>query len=887
VKHPHVDGYVGRREELALLHDEFTAACDGRARFVSIEGEAGIGKSRLVSEFLSSVESEASVLSGHCSEHVRSPYLPLLSVLPDLDTSAKRATLFEAAARTLERSGRRRPVVAVIEDLQWADSASLEMLRYLLAHLQDARVLVLVTLRVDDAARNPALAAFRLAASRTRIEVCRLHGLRRNEIRRLIQQSVHANAMQLAPETISQIEQLSEGNPLFAEELTRIAIESGSLSLATHVPLSAQAMLSERLTPLSIEDRETLTRAAILGQRFEVGFLAKIAARSLDDVLGTMQRATTAGLVIAEPGSLTGFAFRHALIRQALADQLILGLAAPLHVRIAQELESLPDAAERAAELAYHWSVARVSDKARFYCERAAEAAWNVYAYRDAMGFYSDALRWEYPPGPARAAVYERLGTLLYIDGCGEIPGEWFERARDEHASLGNVAESARALLMLADQYWVDGRTTESLEAASRAEALVPPGYDHLAASAQLSLARFYVTLGDWTRAHEHLEAAAKLHEHFDTSMEANFHEVRGEAYAAAGDAARALADCGTASRLAQVSGVSELITQIENNFAMVAADLGEISLAIERHEISLAEARRTSMTWRVAYSALNYAGTLTTAGRLARARDLVWEALESGVTTATFQTKAATVGIPLALLLNDRSLLESCATDAALAFAFRSGEAQRIGSVTTAFAELRTAQGALGEARALLTRALDAMPRAHRNWSLFAYAARQSDDGLRKRAQHLLARSSGRSRMRRAHRLLFVAPHLAARAFRALDCPLYEAFALEAAGRAPDALDVYRDIGDVRDAERLRTAEPVAKAPLSARQLDVARLVATGETNKSIAQRLHISVHTVEHHLTGIFARLGIRSRSQLAARIGDLAMAEIQDTPRERDSV
>ncbi len=640
MKHPHVDGYVGRREELALLHDEFTAACDGRARFVSIEGEAGIGKSRLVSEFLSSVESEASVLSGHCSEHVRSPYLPLLSVLPDLDTSAKRATLFEAAARTLERSGRRRPVVAVIEDLQWADSASLEMLRYLLAHLQDARVLVLVTLRVDDAARNPALAAFRLAASRTRIEVCRLHGLRRNEIRRLIQQSVHANAMQLAPETISQIEQLSEGNPLFAEELSRIAIESGSLSLATHVrsrhkrcSANADSSLERRSRNANASrDPRTTVRSRLpcencraLARRHPRHYATCHDRRTRDRRTGFADRLRFPSRI--DPASTRRSAHSRTCRAAARAG-------------IPQELESLPDAAERAAELAYHWSAARVPEKARFNCERAAEAAWNVYAYRDAMGFYSDALRWEYPPGPARAAVYERLGTLLYIDGCGEIPGEWFERARDEHATLGNVAESARALLMLADQYWVDGRTTESLEAASRAAAL-RAGRLRSSPRERTAIARaFHVTLGDWARAHEHLDAASQLRTHFDLSMEANFHEVRGEAHAAAGDSAPALADCRIASRLAHESAVSELITQIENNFAMVAADLGEIALAIERHEISLAEARRTSMTWRVAYSALNYAGTLTTAGRLGRARDLVWEALESGVTTATFKPK-------------------------------------------------------------------------------------------------------------------------------------------------------------------------------------------------------------------------------------------------------
>jgi DNA-binding CsgD family transcriptional regulator/tetratricopeptide (TPR) repeat protein len=864
------DAFVGRHDELAFLHEEFTAACDGRTRFVPIEGDAGIGKSRLVAQFTASIAAEATVSLGQCSEHVRSPYLPFVSLLPRLDLTAKRATVFDVTARTFEREGRRRPIVAILEDLQWADEATLELLGYLLQNVQTARLLFLVTLRAGDAARSPGLASFRSAASRARANACSLHGLRRNEIRRLVQQAAFANGVAVAPEVVAQIEVLSEGNPLFAEELARIAVENGTLADSTQLPLSIEAMLSERLAPFDDAQRAVLTRAAIIGARFDAGFLAKIAERSLDDVLGVMQQAVDAGIVVTAPGSLTTFSFRHALIRQALADRLILGLAAPMHVRIAQELASLPDADGRIAELAYHWSAARVPEKARYFSERAAEVAWNLNAYRDAIGHYYDALRWEYPAGAARADLYERLGTLLYIDGCGEEPAAWFARARDEHTALGNHAGAAHALLLLADQHWVDGRTADSLAAAgSAARMLEGMNEPRLMATARLSLARFSITMGDASPALEHLVEAAGFEPHFDETMRANFYEVRAEAHAALGRTRAALDDGRRASDLAQATGISELIAQIENNYALLACDLGELALAVERHEIALDEARRTSMTWRVAYLALNYAHTLMLQGELERARRLVWEALEGGVTTATFKTKAATVGIPLALLLNDRRLLEACADEGALRYAKTSREIQRIGGVGTAFAELRGAQGAPAEANRLLGDVL-AQSRAHRCWNAFALAARGGDRAIAASALALLGRSTGRPRIRRAFRLLFAAPAVAARAFARMGLVLYEAFALEVAGNAKAALGRYAAMGDVRDSARLRGTGPASETlPLSGRQLEVANLVAAGETNRAIATRLHISEHTVEHHLTGIFARLGIRSRSQLAARV------------------
>ncbi|HTU82654.1 MAG TPA: AAA family ATPase [Candidatus Acidoferrales bacterium] len=836
--------FVGRREELGLLHDEFARVCERQARFVVVEGEAGIGKSRLLHEFLASLKGRATTLRGHCSEQLRVPYRPLATILPRLEAGGmEKARFFEAAARALGREGARRPLVVAIEDLQWADSATIELLTYLVANFDVGRVMLAVTLRTDGVVADPALAAFRHQAARNRARFLRLSGLRASEIRHIVTQSLRANGAAADLQTLSKIESLAEGNPLFAEELAHVAVESPTLDLSASAPLSLQATLSERLSPLPADDRATLVRAAILGQRFDANFLAGILDRDPATVLETMQRAVAAGIVVASREPPDEFVFRHAMIRQALADQLILGLAAPLHVRIAEALARLPDADARSAELAYHWSAARDAERARFYNERAAEAAESMNAYRDAIGFYTAALRWDYPPGPQRAAVYEHVGTLLYIEGIGDEPAAWFERCRAEYERFGAGEGSAHALLRLADQHWVDARTNASLEAATVAASLLDARTSPaLAAQAALSLARFSITLGDCGAAQRHLNDVAGFAERFGLDLEAEIYEVRAETRAALGDADGALDDCASASRLAQRMGVSETIAQIENNYAMVAYDLGCLDVAIERHTIAIAEARRTAMLWRVAYCALNFANTLLLRGELDTARTLVWEALDSGVTTATLRTKAAAVGIPLALRLDDRALLVKCADEETLQFARRSGEIQRIASVYAAFAELRFAQGARDEGLRLLDAALDAVDHPHRAWSFFVQVGLAGSSEQRERALRLTAGATARPRLVRAHRLLL-------------------------SGRLEGAARAFRRLGF---AVPIAETAPAQETPaLSARQSEIATLVAQGQSNRSIAARLHISEHTVEHHLSNIFARLGLRSRTELAARV------------------
>jgi DNA-binding CsgD family transcriptional regulator len=475
---------------------------------------------------------------------------------------------------------------------------------------------------------------------------------------------------------------------------------------------------------------------------------------------------------------------------------------------------------------------------------------------------------------------------MLYVEGCGEEPSIWFEKSREQYARIGDAAGTAHALLKLADQHWVDARTKESLSAAAEAARLLTERGDRTAlARAYLSLARFSATLGDDVAARSYLARCEALDETFDGEMRSSYHEIRSETQAALGDFRAALRDCDTAASHAAVAGDSETIAQVENNFALVAADVGELTIAIRRHEKALREARRTRMLWRVAYCALNYAQTRALCGELEAARRLAWEALECGVTTKTFQTKAAAVGIPLALRLNDRALLEACTFETAVDSARSSGELQRIGGVCAAFAELSAARGVRAEGLALLRESLAALTHDHRCWHALEAIARMGDPSDARNARAILEAGGGRPSLVRARRALLYAYEMrvanpeasgrfaraAARGFARFGFALDEAAAYELAGDRERAAGIYRRCGSLADLAGLeRAAEPEFQVrELSPRQLEIAQLVAQGETNKRIAAALHISEHTVEHHVSAIFERLGVKTRASLAARV------------------
>ena len=271
-------------------------------------------------------------------------------------------------------------------------------------------------------------------------------------------------------------------------------------------------------------------------------------------------------------------------------------------------------------------------------------------------------------------------------------------------------------------------------------------------------------------------------------------------------------------------------------------------------------------MNWRVAYSALNYANTLTFTGELERARVLVREAMESGVTTATFKTKAAAVGAagtPARRPATARRVRGRRRSRSRDPF----GGAARIASVSSAFAELRLAQGVPEAAHALLDAALEAMPQPHRCTSLALQAGGCDDARTRAAAERLLSAASAapadtprlpfaaRARSRR-HRSGDRRRRLAAAAATAARSAGWRAFTKPARSKRLGPSMPHR----TRARERAPAEPPPNGSGAPGRRRP---------TNRVIADRLHISEHTVEHHLSTIFTRLGLHSRSALAAHV------------------
>ncbi|WP_209603419.1 adenylate/guanylate cyclase domain-containing protein [Sinorhizobium kostiense] len=489
---------IGRDIEFGRLRECLAVACSGTAQLVRISGEAGIGKSRLVNDFLASIGEDQSfahvvVRRAACSPLGEPSYGTLASVLRSAYGIAKadtpeetrerlasglaeigfaaseiaglmpllfhilgmaeregalqhvapeqvRRQLFSVIRSIFERRLDRAPLLLVVEDLHWADAASLEALQFVLDRLDRRPLMVIVTQR-------PVGGPERLAPARTGTTSLRLAPLSVAEGQRLLCALFGESGLPKPLRT--SILARAGGNPLFIEEIVRGLIELQTLKrdgsrwqvadaeVTAEIPVGIEAMLLARIDRLPQEVRRLVHHAAVIGPRFDTELLTAISSDPAEVASGLDLLCDAEIIDEAAEGGVQAYRFVQSLLHEVVYNNLLVKRRAEIHAAIASALErrygESPEHFEDLAFLGHHYSQSADRAKGARYLIAAGDRARQLYANEDAIRFY----------GQAMAA----LATL------GEQGAQWFlarERVADLLVPSGKRAEAEehyRALL--------------------------------------------------------------------------------------------------------------------------------------------------------------------------------------------------------------------------------------------------------------------------------------------------------------------------------------------------------------------------------------------------------------------------------------------------------
>jgi DNA-binding SARP family transcriptional activator/tetratricopeptide (TPR) repeat protein len=493
--------FVGRESELAELTAGLDDAFAGRGGLFLLQGEPGIGKSRLADELLSlAAARRATVLVGRCWEAGGAPaYWPwtqslrtyvrradpeavrrqlgagavdVAQILPELGelfsglqqpestgSAAARFRLFDSAASFLTNAAAEQPIVLLLDDLHAADEASLLLLRYVASVLGDSRLLIVGTFRDLDPTVRDQLEATLVELGREPVSHrIRLDGLSELEVGRLAEVTAQA-----APpkQLVAELHAETEGNPLFVSEIVRLLAAEGRFESEAPggipIPETIREAIGRRLRRLSGECRRVLSLASVFGREFGLVALERVAEYpGIDRLLSVLDEALVARVVEEVPGAAGRLRFGHALTRDTLYSEIPATQRARLHRRVAEVLEMLHQGSPDAylAELAHHFSMAipaAAPETAREYATRAAVQAERMLAYEEAVRLYRlalDALEREGAGGDAtRCKLLLALGDAQAAAGEGVASKDAFFRAAEIARALEAPDQFARAAL--------------------------------------------------------------------------------------------------------------------------------------------------------------------------------------------------------------------------------------------------------------------------------------------------------------------------------------------------------------------------------------------------------------------------------------------------------
>ncbi len=511
--------FIGRREQLASLIALLNRAREGEPGFALVGGEAGVGESRLVNEFAAQAASQSGfrVLTGQCVELGAEglPLAPLVDALRTLTRGSKpealtevlgqagtglarllpelglvsahdqppgdlqKAHLLEMVLGLLHRLSDLRPVLFVIEDLHWADQSTLDLIAFLARSLRESRVLLVATYRSDELHRRHPLRPLLTGWERTR-------SIGRIELRRFERDEVTAQLAAIlgaepAPDVAEVVFDRSGGNAYLVEELAGAVHADGD---SADLPPSLKDVLLSRADALSSGAQRLLRVASVAGRTVPERLLAEVAGIGEAEFFTGLRETVDSHLLLVDPSG-QGYAFRHALTRDAVYEDMLPGERVRLHAAYGAALASDPalvgDKARLPAALAYHWYAALDLPRALTAAIEAAKHATIAYAPAEALRYLERAQEiWpQVADAPQRTGIDQVEVSRLAADAAYRFGA--LDRAQsllaDALAELPAGAEPARRALLL-ERYALAqreaGRPDAAIRSLRQALALLP-----------------------------------------------------------------------------------------------------------------------------------------------------------------------------------------------------------------------------------------------------------------------------------------------------------------------------------------------------------------------------------------------------------------------------
>ena len=859
-----------RADELGQLQESLHGvARSGRGQAVLLAGEAGIGKTALAGEFCAGLGTTR-VLTGACDAlHTPRALGPLLDIA--MQTRGELARRVDAgalpgdlAAALLDELRRGSPTVVVIEDLHWADEATLDLVRLLVRRLNAVPALALLTYRHDELDRRHPLRVL-------------LGELPRAAVTRIVLGPLSAGAVATlaGPYGIDarRLHERTGGNPFYVTE----ALAAGT----ARVPDSVRDAVLARVARVSRPALALLEAVAVVPQRTELWLLEALA----EGDLGALEACVASGMLRAEAGAV---GFRHEIARVAIEETLPPDRRLALHRRALAALAAAPGGQADLAHIVHHAEAAGDVEAILRYAPRAARRAAAVGAHREASDQYARALRFaDRLAAPERADLLDRRSYECYLTGALPDAIEARQRALAEHLLLGDRLRAGDGHRWLSRLAWFSGETATAEREAHRAVEVL----EQLAEGPELAMAcsnvsQLRMLASDVAGARHWGTRAIEIAERTGTP-ETVLHALAniGTAELQAG------LDEGTEKlerslRLAQEAGMEEHVARAHSNIGAIAVYQRRYRLAERFLEAGMAYCEGRDLDSLLLFMLGWSARSALEQGRWEEAEARAVAVLDRAGAAVPSRVYGLAVIGRLRLRRGDPEAWEPL--DEALELAMQSGELQRLGPVVLARAEGRWLQG--------------------------------EHDLMAAETERTLALALDR-------RVLWAAAELIAwrrRAGLAVElppCPLPEPFHLELAGDVAGASAAWTRIGcpyeaaiallsgagepglrhglaevqrlgaraaarhfaralrekgvrDVRQGPRAATRSN--SAGLTRRETEVLTHLAGGLRNAEIAQRLVISEKTVDHHVSAILDKLRARTRTQAAAEARRLGLLD-----------